>query len=91
MDSHARYIDIHGTNEEYKLGTPASHGCIRMSNADVVELFKLWCRWEPRCGLPSTYPIGLRGTVSSDDWQRARTVIKSGWPIKAGGVNDVRS
>ncbi|MEQ1593134.1 MAG: L,D-transpeptidase [Thiobacillaceae bacterium] len=39
VDSHARYIYIHGTNEEYKIGTPASHGCIRMRNADVAELF----------------------------------------------------
>ena len=41
VDSHARYIYIHGTNEEHKLGTPASHGCIRMRNADVAELFEL--------------------------------------------------
>ena len=39
VDSHARYIYIHGTNEEHKLGTPASHGCIRMRNTDVAELF----------------------------------------------------
>jgi hypothetical protein len=41
VDTHARYIYIHGTHEEHKLGTPASHGCIRMKNADVVELFDL--------------------------------------------------
>lgn len=41
VDTHARYIYIHGTNEEHKLGTPASHGCIRMRNADVAELFDL--------------------------------------------------
>ena len=39
VDSHARYIYIHGTNEEDKIGTPVSHGCIRMRNADVVTLF----------------------------------------------------
>ena len=33
-----RCIYIHGTNREDQLGTPASHGCIRMSNADVIEL-----------------------------------------------------
>lgn len=38
-DSHARYIYIHGTHEEGLLGSPASHGCIRMSNRDVIELF----------------------------------------------------
>ena len=39
VDTHNRYIYIHGTHEEHKLGTPASHGCIRMKNADVAELF----------------------------------------------------
>ena len=38
-DSYLRYIYIHGTHEEGLLGTPASHGCVRMSNADVIELF----------------------------------------------------
>ena len=36
-----RYIYIHGTNHEEEIGTPASHGCIRMRNADVAELFEL--------------------------------------------------
>jgi lipoprotein-anchoring transpeptidase ErfK/SrfK len=36
-----RYIYIHGTNQESMLGTPASCGCIRMSNADIIELFEL--------------------------------------------------
>lgn len=35
----SRYIYIHGTNQEGLLGTPASHGCIRMANAEVIELF----------------------------------------------------
>ena len=39
VDSYQRYIYIHGTSEEGKLGTPASHGCIRMSNLDVINLF----------------------------------------------------
>ena len=39
VDSYARYIYIHGTNEEDKIGTPASHGCIRMRNADMADLF----------------------------------------------------
>jgi lipoprotein-anchoring transpeptidase ErfK/SrfK len=34
-----RYIYIHGTNHEAMLGTKASHGCIRMSNRDVIDLF----------------------------------------------------
>lgn len=32
---------IHGTNDEQSLGTAASHGCIRMSNEDVIELAQL--------------------------------------------------
>lgn len=34
-----RYIYLHGTNHEDLLGKPASHGCIRFSNKDIVELF----------------------------------------------------
>lgn len=34
-----RFIYIHGTNQEALLATPASHGCIRMANADIVRLF----------------------------------------------------
>ena len=40
-DSLGRYIYVHGTNHEPLLGRPVSHGCVRMSNADVVELFDL--------------------------------------------------
>ena len=39
VDSFDRCIYIHGTNQEQLLGTPASHGCIRLSNRDVMELF----------------------------------------------------
>ncbi len=35
----SRYIYIHGTNWESLLGTPASHGCVRMSNAEMIDLF----------------------------------------------------
>lgn len=41
VDSYDRYIYIHGTAEEHKLGTCASHGCIRLSNSDVITLFNL--------------------------------------------------
>jgi lipoprotein-anchoring transpeptidase ErfK/SrfK len=34
-----RYIYIHGTNSESQLGTPASFGCVRMSNLDVIDLY----------------------------------------------------
>ena len=41
VDSHARFIYIHGTSEEGLIGRPASLGCIRMRNNDVMELFEL--------------------------------------------------
>ena len=39
VDSFKRYIYIHGTHEEGLIGEKASHGCIRMFNNDVIELF----------------------------------------------------
>lgn len=46
VDSYQRFIYIHGTDEEGRLGAPASHGCIRMRNQDVVDLYdrsKYYC------------------------------------------------
>ena len=40
IDSYERYIYIHGTSEEGKLGEPASNGCIRMKNKDIFDLYK---------------------------------------------------
>jgi L,D-transpeptidase YbiS len=40
-NTHARFIYIHGTKHEDTIGRPDSHGCIRMRNADVIELFDL--------------------------------------------------
>lgn len=39
VDSYQRYIYIHGTPEEGLIGQPASHGCVRMNNKDVIHLF----------------------------------------------------
>ena len=41
IDSYDRFIYIHGTSEEGRLGSPASHGCIRMKNKDVIDLYKI--------------------------------------------------
>ena len=41
IDSYKRYIYIHGTSEEGRLVTPASHGCIRMKNKEVIDLFNI--------------------------------------------------
>jgi len=39
VDSWDRYIYIHGTNHVAELGRPTSHGCVRLSPTDVIELF----------------------------------------------------
>ena len=38
VDTYERYIYIHGTNHENRLGTPQSAGCVLMSNREIVEL-----------------------------------------------------
>lgn len=39
VDSHDRYIYIHGSPDDVAMGIPGSRGCIRMHNEDVIELF----------------------------------------------------
>lgn len=40
-DSYKRYIYIHGTNKEDRVGEPASKGCVNLRNQDMLELFDL--------------------------------------------------
>ncbi|CAM4076359.1 cell wall-recycling L,D-carboxypeptidase ElsL [Acinetobacter pragensis] len=40
-DTYKRYIYIHGTPDSEPMGIPQSHGCIRMRNHDIAELFEL--------------------------------------------------
>jgi len=40
VDTMRRYIYIHGSPDTTPMGRPGSHGCIRMRNADIVELFE---------------------------------------------------
>ena len=39
-DTYQRYIYIHGTPDSEPMGIPLSHGCVRMRNQDIVELFE---------------------------------------------------
>lgn len=39
-NTYDRYVYIHGTNAESKLGTPASYGCVRMGNLDMIDLYE---------------------------------------------------
>ncbi|WP_084187124.1 L,D-transpeptidase [Andreprevotia chitinilytica] len=65
VDSMHRYIYIHGTPDSEPMGEPASHGCIRMRNADVAALFELVdAGTEVRILAPTTnavcYPVGTK-------------------------------
>ena len=52
-----RYIYIHGTPEEHKIGRPASYGCIRMKSRDVIDLYR-------RVGVGADVKI-FRGALTS--------------------------
>lgn len=41
VDTMRRYIYIHGSPDSAEMGLPGSHGCVRMRNADIIELFDL--------------------------------------------------
>lgn len=40
VDSHQRYIYIHGTNHEDRIGTPASGGCVQLRNVEMIQVFE---------------------------------------------------
>ena len=46
-DSLARFIYLHGTNQEHLLGQAVSHGCVRLSNAAVADLFERLAEGDP--------------------------------------------
>lgn len=41
VDTMRRYIYIHGSPDDDQMGVPSSHGCIKMANHDLIELFEL--------------------------------------------------
>ena len=51
VDTMRRYIYIHGAPDTAQMGTPGSIGCVRMRNADIVELFEL---------IPPYTPVEIR-------------------------------
>lgn len=40
VDTHQRYVYIHGTRHEERIGSPASAGCVRLRNLDVIDLYE---------------------------------------------------
>lgn len=61
VDSFRRYIYLHGTPDSEPMGVPRSHGCIRLRNADLLELF-------PR--VPAHCPVQI-GEASCPEWAQA--------------------
>lgn len=43
VDTMRRYIYIHGCPDSDEMGKPSSHGCVKMTNTDVIELFSYVC------------------------------------------------
>lgn len=62
-DSLARYVYLHGTNHEETLGEPASHGCIRFGNAEMIELFDRVAEGDL---------VAVLGEVPLPDWRVGR-------------------
>ena len=68
-----RYIYIHGTPEERRLGTPASYGCIRMGGRDVIDLYN-------RVGAGAEVQI-IRGTLGT-------TRAEQDYVLRGGNIDD---
>ncbi len=82
VDTMRRYIYIHGAPDELPVGVPASHGCVRMRNADIIELFEIVPAGtpvsinEPPCleqAMPPSTPLF---TVRLADWNRDRDALR---------------
>lgn len=65
VDSLARRIYIHGTNAEEDIGTPVSHGCVRLRNDDIIEAFDL---------VPKGAPVLITQRSSPGRWDSRHTV-----------------
>ncbi len=88
-DTMARYIYIHGTPDTEPMGVPKSHGCIRMRNADVIELFeRIPVGTEvvilpEASGDPATFPL------VSIDWRHGRhdlTAVRQAVFVEEQGI-----
>ncbi|CAG1009986.1 Acetyltransferase [Burkholderiales bacterium] len=82
VDTMRRYIYIHGAPDELKLGVPASQGCVRMRNADIIELFEFVPAGTPvsinelpclEQAMPPSTPLF---TVRLADWNRDRDALR---------------
>lgn len=86
VDSMRRYIYIHGTPDDQPMGIPLSHGCVRMRNADVIELFDL---------VPVGTPVEIHGPVVAANDRDVSShseigITLIGWADAAESVMPVR-
>lgn len=65
-NTHERMIYIHGTNHEDRLGQPASQGCIRLSNGEMIELFDMVDEGTELVIQPATRPGGKLFFIDCD-------------------------
>ena len=72
-NSFDRFIYIHGTNHEDKLGTPASCGCVRLSNADVADLYEIV---QPGMIVEILKPLRKRGKLAFMDCDSTLSTIE---------------
>ena len=70
----APYYYLHGTPHERDLGTPASHGCVRMRNADVIELATLLHRRADPT-VPATAIRGILANHRNTRWSDFRAPV----------------
>lgn len=76
-DTMARYIYIHGTPDSEPMGSPRSHGCIRMRNGDVIDLFERVAAGtevliqDTDAHEPAHFPLSVLG------WRQGQQTIRS--------------
>lgn len=72
----ARYLHIHGTSLEETLGTAASHGCVRMSNEDAIELAR-----RVHAAVPPALPDSLLAALEADPGRTLAVRLEETVPI----------
>jgi len=70
VDTMRRYIYLHGTPDSEPMGTPGSHGCVRMRNQDIIELFDLVPAYTP----VDIVEFGIEAGAWSELGEQARQV-----------------
>lgn len=68
-NAYQRFIYIHGTTEEFRLGTPASYGCVRMAARDVINVF-------------NSVPIGASVVITREGLPQREAGIEPAKPVQ---------